>query len=177
MTVQDMPPASGLSTIKYMRNIPRRGPSAAVVLAGVFGIMTYGFLKTGEGNLERRELRREKVWARIHLIPLLEAEKDRDLVRRFKSLKTKEEDIMGNEWPAMDLKAPIKGIGKGGVEDKNQEEPVYHTKRYVKPSLVFVPPGSESKIDAQWWRGSTVLTKNPPYQNRDDFTDEHPIGK
>lgn len=53
--VQDFPPPGGFpNTIKYARNLPRRGPSGAVVLAAVFGLMTYGFIKTGEGNAERR---------------------------------------------------------------------------------------------------------------------------
>jgi NADH dehydrogenase (ubiquinone) 1 alpha subcomplex subunit 13 len=53
--IQDFAPKGGFpSTIRYARNLPRRGPSGAVVLAAVFGIMTYGFMKTAEGNLERR---------------------------------------------------------------------------------------------------------------------------
>ena len=53
--IQDFAPKGGFpQTIRYARNLPRRGPSGAVVLATVFGIMTYGFMKTAEGNLERR---------------------------------------------------------------------------------------------------------------------------
>ncbi|KAG8761442.1 hypothetical protein FRC14_003855 [Serendipita sp. 396] len=46
------------------------------------GICGYGFYRYGLGVNERRELQREKMWSRIHLIPLLEAEHDRDEYRR-----------------------------------------------------------------------------------------------
>ncbi|KAJ3302493.1 hypothetical protein HDV03_004916 [Kappamyces sp. JEL0829] len=177
--VQDSPPAGGFKNIRYARNLPRRGPSGAVMLLAVFGVMTYGFIKTAEGNAERRELRREKVWARIHLIPLLQAEQDRDLVRRADILAAREAEIMKDtkDWAPLDLKAPVGGIGKFGVKNEEAAEPVYHTKRYVAPSLVFLPKEQGNVIGAQWWRGSTVLTKNPPYQDREDFTKEHPIGQ
>ena len=84
MTVQDAAPQGGFpTTIRYQRNLPRRGPSGAVVLLVAGAIMTYGIIRTGADNLERRELAREKTWARIHLVPLLEAEHDRDMVRRL----------------------------------------------------------------------------------------------
>jgi hypothetical protein len=41
-----------------------------------------------------RELKREKAWSRIHLIPLLEAENDRDKYRRAVAEKTVEGAIM-----------------------------------------------------------------------------------
>lgn len=116
-------------------------------------------LREGFILFDSRELRREKAWARINLVPLLEAENDRDLIRRFEAIKSREQELMGPEWKAMDLKSPVKGIGKNGVKDENQAEPVYHTKRWVTPTLIFAPPSDKNVIDAQWWRGSTVLTK------------------
>ena len=41
------------------------------------------------------ELAREKMWARIHLIPVLQAEEDRDLVRRHFAQQKMEQDIFG----------------------------------------------------------------------------------
>ena len=41
-----------------------------------------------------RELKRENAWSRIHLIPLLEAENDRDKYRRAVAEKTVEGAIM-----------------------------------------------------------------------------------
>lgn len=43
------------------------------------------------------ELAREKMWSRIHLIPLLQAEEDRDQVRRFYAEKAREKELLGGE--------------------------------------------------------------------------------
>ena len=41
------------------------------------------------------ELAREKMWARIHLIPMLQAEEDRDLVRRYWADQAREKELLG----------------------------------------------------------------------------------
>jgi NADH dehydrogenase (ubiquinone) 1 alpha subcomplex subunit 13 len=41
------------------------------------------------------ELAREKMWSRIHLIPLLTAEEDRDLVRRHLADQAREKALLG----------------------------------------------------------------------------------
>lgn len=43
------------------------------------------------------ELGREKMWARIHLIPALQAEEDRDQVRRYLADKAREKELLGSE--------------------------------------------------------------------------------
>ena len=43
------------------------------------------------------ELAREKVWARIHLVPLLQAEEDRDQVRRMYAEKQRQKELLGYE--------------------------------------------------------------------------------
>lgn len=43
------------------------------------------------------ELAREKMWSRIHLIPLLQAEEDRDQVRRYLADKAREKELLGTE--------------------------------------------------------------------------------
>jgi NADH dehydrogenase (ubiquinone) 1 alpha subcomplex subunit 13 len=43
-----------------------------------------------------RELEREKAWSRIHLIPMLMAEADRDEYRRTEASKAREAEIMKN---------------------------------------------------------------------------------
>lgn len=90
---------------------------------------------------------------RISLVPLLQAEMDRDMVRRLDAAIKKEAEIMKNVegWKAGDLKAPIKGIG----EDPEAFEPVYYTKKYIPPTMVVLP--NESVIRAQPWRGSNML--------------------
>ncbi|KAJ6539667.1 GRIM-19 [Mycena capillaripes] len=75
---QDLPPAGGYESVKYKRNLPLRGPGALVILGGVTAVCTFGFWRLGLGNIERRELKREATWARIHLVPLLLAEGDRE---------------------------------------------------------------------------------------------------
>jgi NADH dehydrogenase (ubiquinone) 1 alpha subcomplex subunit 13 len=46
---------------------------------------------------KRSELAREKMWARIHLIPALQAEEDRDQVRRYLADKAREKELLGSE--------------------------------------------------------------------------------
>lgn len=41
------------------------------------------------------ELCREKMWARIHLLPLLQAEEDRDQVRRYLADQDREKQLLG----------------------------------------------------------------------------------
>ena len=48
-------------------------------------------------NLVYSELAREKMWSRIHLIPLLTAEEDRDLVRRHYADQAREKALLGSE--------------------------------------------------------------------------------
>ncbi|EMD40485.1 hypothetical protein CERSUDRAFT_111080 [Gelatoporia subvermispora B] len=91
---QDMPPPGGFNAIKYKRNLPFRGPSGLVILGGVTAVCTYGFYRVGRGNIEKRELEREKVWSRINLVPLLLAEGDRDAYRRQQAALEREKAIM-----------------------------------------------------------------------------------
>ncbi|EJD01590.1 GRIM-19 [Fomitiporia mediterranea MF3/22] len=91
---QDMPPPGGFESIKYKRNLPFRGPSSAAIVIGVFGICAFGFYRLGQGNLEKRELQREKTWSRLHLVPLLLAEGDRDAYRRSQAALAREKEIM-----------------------------------------------------------------------------------
>ena len=115
-----------------------------------------------------RELEREKAWSRIYLVPLLQAETDRDTVRRLEACKEREREIMKSrpDWSPLDLKAPIKEL-----EDK----PVYYTSNYVAPVFYFLP-NEESVLPAQWWRGWKMTMKNPTYHDRPDFTNENPVG-
>ncbi|KDQ08858.1 hypothetical protein BOTBODRAFT_69525 [Botryobasidium botryosum FD-172 SS1] len=89
-----MPPAGGFEAIRYKRNLPARGPGGAAILLGVTAVCGYGFYKLGLGNLEKRELKREKAWSRIHLVPLLLAEGDRDIYRREQAALAREKEIM-----------------------------------------------------------------------------------
>lgn len=56
-----MPPAGGFESIKYKRNLPLRGPSGIVILAGVVAVCGFGFYRLGQGNLEKR-------WVTCHFV-------------------------------------------------------------------------------------------------------------
>ncbi|KAJ1675828.1 60S ribosomal protein L26A [Spiromyces aspiralis] len=92
--VQDIPPKGGYPEVKYNRVLPKKGPTGIVFLGMITSIMGYGWYKIYQGVRERRELVREKTWSRIHLIPLLQAESDRDDYRRLKAAEAREGEIM-----------------------------------------------------------------------------------
>ena len=134
---QDMPPQGGYSPVQYKRNLPVRGFRPAAYIIGTAALMTYGFWRVGQGIREHKyartawkcysgisdwrgqsltihsELAREKMWARIHLIPALQAEEDRDQVRRHLADKAREKELLGTETK------------------------VYNTDRYVLWDLAF----------------------------------------
>ncbi|KAJ7930092.1 GRIM-19 protein-domain-containing protein [Mycena leptocephala] len=112
---QDLPPAAGFEAIKYKRNLPLRGPGALVILGGVTAVCTFGFYRLGLGNIERRELKRETTWARIHLVPLLLAEGDRAAHQEGLRATAVETEIM------KDVKGWVAG------------QPVYNNPRYRSP--------------------------------------------
>ncbi|GAC74619.1 NADH:ubiquinone oxidoreductase, B16.6 subunit [Moesziomyces antarcticus T-34] len=117
---QDLPPSGGYQPIRYKRNLPGKNLSGLTIFGGVIAICAYGFYKVGQGNLEQRELKRERAWSRIHLIPLLMAESDRDAFRRSEAQLAREKEIMKDVpgWEA----------GKS----------VYNTKRYTPPNFVVL---------------------------------------
>lgn len=72
------------------------------------------------GVFSNSELAREKMWARIHLIPALQAEEDRDQVRRYLADQQRERDLMGGE-----------------------NFKVYNNERFVKPTFAVTPEKSK----------------------------------
>ncbi|KAI9800251.1 MAG: hypothetical protein M1825_004235 [Sarcosagium campestre] len=97
---QDLPPTGGYEPVQYKRNIPVRGFKPTYYLLGITAIMGYGWYRMGQGIRERNELAREKMWARIHLVPLLQAEEDRDQVRRHWADRAREKELLGKETSA-----------------------------------------------------------------------------
>lgn len=59
--------------------------------------MAYGYYKLFYGIREQHELAREKIWSRLHLVPLLQAEEDRDQVRRHFADRAREKELLGTE--------------------------------------------------------------------------------
>ncbi|KAK3690458.1 NADH-ubiquinone oxidoreductase subunit [Podospora appendiculata] len=112
---QDMPPVGGYGAVQYKRNLPARGFRPATMLAIGGGIVIFGWYKLIIGIREQNEYAREKMWSRIHLIPLLQAEEDRDLVRRHLADQAREKQLLGEN-----LK-------------------VYNSDRYVRPTFAITP--------------------------------------
>lgn len=52
------------------------------------------------------------MWSRIHLIPVLQAEEDRDLVRRHWADKAREKELMGAETKVYNNDRCVFGIGE-----------------------------------------------------------------
>ena len=97
---QDMPPQGGYEAFRISRNLPKRGPSGTVTILGGVAVMAFGFYVIKRTNENRRwlarflyesgssmflcaetllyrVLKREKLEARLALLPLLQAEEDR----------------------------------------------------------------------------------------------------
>ncbi|KAK4107242.1 hypothetical protein N656DRAFT_785540 [Canariomyces notabilis] len=111
-----MPPAGGYDAVQYKRNLPSRGLfRPGPLLAGGALLMLYGWYRVVKGIREQNELAREKMWARIHLIPLLQAEEDRDLVRRHIADQEREKALVGGNFR------------------------VYNADRYVRPTFAATP--------------------------------------
>lgn len=69
---------------------------------------------------EKRELQRERMWSRIYLTPMLQAEQDRDSYRRRLASQARESEIM-KDVKGWDAKATV-----------------YHD-RHVEPTYVLTP--------------------------------------
>ena len=69
---------------------------------------------------EKRELQRERLWSRIYLTPLLQAESDRDNYRRRVAGRAREAEIMKD------------------VKDWDVNATPYNS-RYVEPTYVLTP--------------------------------------
>ncbi|GAA5998171.1 uncharacterized protein JCM10292_002371 [Rhodotorula paludigena] len=117
---QDLPPAGGFQPLRYKRNLPTKGPGGAVIFGACLAVCTFGFWRVGQGNLEKRELQREKAWSRIHLVPALMAENDRDVYRREQAALAREKEIMKD------------------VKDWEAGAKAYHTKRYVPATIAVI---------------------------------------
>lgn len=81
--MQDLPPIGGYEPIQWKRNLPARGFRGSVFFFLISGVMAFGFYRHHIGVQEQNELTREKRWARFNLEPLLLAEEDRNLARRY----------------------------------------------------------------------------------------------
>lgn len=70
------------------------GPEDTVVHERMHGRQSEG-LDADVPLREHSELAREKMWSRIYLIPVLQAEEDRDQVRRYLADRAREKELTG----------------------------------------------------------------------------------
>lgn len=84
---------------------------------GISGIISFGFYKFYQGVDEQRELLRERQWARFYLEPLLRAEEDRHLARRYFSEMKRQEMVAESMSPETRSKF---------------EEPIYNDKSKLR---------------------------------------------
>ncbi|ODV85741.1 hypothetical protein CANARDRAFT_197519 [[Candida] arabinofermentans NRRL YB-2248] len=132
---QDLPPVGGYEQIQWKRNLPSRGFRPAIWLSLLVGMTSYGFYKLSLGNRETVEFSREKLWSRIHMLPLLQAEQDRDIVRRTLSYYNRESEIMKDvDWWEV----------KSTYSDKTEFHP---------PHTILT--GKQLDKDASFWYGNS----------------------
>ncbi|XP_008280447.1 NADH dehydrogenase [ubiquinone] 1 alpha subcomplex subunit 13 [Stegastes partitus] len=112
---QDMPPPGGYAAFDYRRNIPKRGLSGYSMFGITIGVMLFGYYKLFKWNRERRRLLLEELEARIALMPLMQAEYDRRILRSLRE-NLEEEAIIMKDVPGWKV-----------------GESVYNTDRWVSP--------------------------------------------
>lgn len=78
------------------------------------------------------EYAREKMWARIHLVPLLQAEEDRDLVRKVYADKARENELFGHEYKTYHSDRYKSSTG-------NSSWASLTTNRFVRPTFAITP--------------------------------------
>ncbi|XP_071952851.1 NADH dehydrogenase [ubiquinone] 1 alpha subcomplex subunit 13-like [Antedon mediterranea] len=125
---QEMPPKGGYGPIDYKRHLPKRGFSGYAMFAGCGLIMACGYFTQRMGNKKRRLLQREDREAYLAIMPLVEVETDRDILKRLKFNQAQEALIMKD------------------VAGWNVGESVYNTDRWIDPcieDLYYLAPNKE----------------------------------
>ncbi|XP_042527140.1 NADH dehydrogenase [ubiquinone] 1 alpha subcomplex subunit 13 [Dipodomys spectabilis] len=130
---QDMPPRGGYGPIDYKRNLPQRGLSGYSMLALGVGALLVGYWGITRWNRERRRLYIEELEARLALLPLFQAERDRRVLRMLRE-NLEEEAIIMKDVPGWKV-----------------GESVFSTTRWVRPQiaeLYHLRPNSERSAAA-----------------------------
>ncbi|XP_072166617.1 NADH dehydrogenase [ubiquinone] 1 alpha subcomplex subunit 13-like [Diadema setosum] len=125
---QDMPPKGGYASIDYKRMLPKRGASGYAMFAMAGAVMGFGFVTMYFSNRQRRKWIQEDREAKIALIPLVQAEYDREVLLRLRYNREQEAEIMKD------------------VPDWTVGESVFNSKRWQEPSLLdlyYLEPTSE----------------------------------
>ncbi|XP_053558899.1 NADH dehydrogenase [ubiquinone] 1 alpha subcomplex subunit 13 [Bombina bombina] len=114
---QDMPPTGGYGPVDYKRSMPRRGLSGYSMFGLGVGVLLFGYWRIFKWNRERRRLLIEDLETRVALLPLLQAEQDRRVLRLLRE-NLEEEAIIMKDVPGWKV-----------------GESTFHTDRWVKPTL------------------------------------------
>jgi len=95
------------------------------------------------------ELVREKMWSRIHLIPLLQAEEDRDQARRYFADKAREKELLGTDSRVYNsnryVTPPSSQFGHlvcqapGFRRSQSPEAKLILRSRFVRPTFMYTP--------------------------------------
>ncbi|XP_065670988.1 NADH dehydrogenase [ubiquinone] 1 alpha subcomplex subunit 13-like [Hydra vulgaris] len=112
---QDLPPPGGYPKLSFTQNLPKRGITGVTLMAAGLGVMVVGFSFVIKGNRKRRELGKEKMNARLSILPVLLAEQDRGILRRLKENFEAEKIIMKD------------------VEGWEPGKNIYYTDKWVRP--------------------------------------------
>ncbi|OBA23191.1 hypothetical protein METBIDRAFT_35265 [Metschnikowia bicuspidata var. bicuspidata NRRL YB-4993] len=128
--MQDLPPIGGYEPVQWKRNLPARGFRPTVYFWGITAIMAFGYYRYYQGVDEQRELAREKQWARFSLEPLLRAEEDRHLARRYFSEMRRQEMVAETMSPETRAKF---------------EEPIYQDKTKMRMPRYFAGPDRDAR--------------------------------
>jgi len=103
--VQDMPPPGGYKKIDFGRYLPERGPKGWQLWAGATLTILYGFYQVGKTNQARIQQKMQERKVRYALMPLMQAEADREYMERELVNLRREAEIMkdvvdekGNKW-------------------------------------------------------------------------------
>lgn len=79
-----MPPKGGYPKIDFVRRLGNRGPSGAMIWAGIFGMTFWGFYQIGVTNEEKRFNRKEQRESRMAILPYLMTEQDITEMQKMK---------------------------------------------------------------------------------------------
>jgi hypothetical protein len=92
--------------------------------------------------ISNRELKREAAWSRIHLVPLILAEQDRDAYRRNEAALAREKEIMKDvpDWEVSRTEGLNRLIWLGNwmyifIGALQVGKKVYNTARYTAPNI------------------------------------------
>jgi hypothetical protein len=93
------------------------------------------------------ELAREKMWARIYLIPALQAEEDRDQVRRYLADKAREKELLGSETRIYNSDRCVTRTSRQGTTNNHSQ---------VRPANLCCHTGERDEIRTGNWSSARL---------------------